>query len=793
MAEHVPKIINSKLLRLIKALVLFAVCISVLSYGATLTSTATAVMISITAVLIVEVAFSVPTKEHRIAFPILLPIVGLSIAALSLIVPALGQQVISNASVPASSVIRAAIWIPTSLLVPGVFVLSMMQLGKTIRRSEMFALAVPLSVAFLGLSTAALRALIPNMLGLVPISILLMGAHILFTKLHKTRVVEFHFTTEGILVVLILLSVLTASATIQVMQGYLVGGDLWRNVKISAYLITRNDTLSLFENPQVIGFYPTFIGYFISAMSEVSGLPVVNAYAAFFVVIGINAIILYCIFDRLANNKKVALLGSFFASLGGGFGWMIAVSQGLMPEIWKFFTASYNSQDMYFSQNILANLLQSTTAVGTFLALSGLLAMLISIKSHDNRTALSLSLISGLLLASSYLTHMVESLFVAILLVILAVFSRRTRELSLSFLSFATCVIFFGSLNGFYEVRYGIFRLFTFMPLTKIIFSTVGITVTGVAFSACVVALLWMKMKHKSFGIRLSHLTIRSNSQIPFRRVYSLTCLLLWLLLIVLWTSSELPQNAYAIGVGYPIWIYPLAFGFIGLLGIIGLRRLSFRDSTTWFILGWMSAVSIAGTFWWGHKSAAFLFIILSFLASLEILSWLKNDRPSTSRVTKIFHAMNRKVIVSTVVLLILLSSSVSFAFTARYFSGQPIVNDDLAILIRWVFEKTPLNVSILCTPPYNEFVANLALRATFPRVEPSDEIEASTLDYRKLIQSSSSLEVASILSKWDIKYALVDKRQVEVWGIQSYFRHLLSISRVLVNSDTAQLVEFLP
>jgi hypothetical protein len=101
--------------------------------------------------------------------------------------------------------------------------------------------------------------------------------------------------------------------------------------------------------------------------------------------------------------------------------------------------------------------------------------------------------------------------------------------------------------------------------------------------------------------------------------------------------------------------------------------------------------------------------------------------------------------------------------------------------------------VSILCTPPYNEFVANLALRATFPRSEPSDEIEASTSDYRKLIQSSSSLEVASILSKWDIKYALIDKRQVEVWGMQSYFRHLLSISRVLVNSDTAQLVEFPP
>lgn len=748
------------------------------------------VVFSATVVLFAEIPYMRSKWSHEMCFPKYLCAFFVVAAALTLGVPVIPQPIISYTQIPVFSLIRALIWIPFSLFVPGIFVLDMTGLVKRIRTHEVLVLAGSLSLSFLGLGALCVRALAPSMMIIIPIMTIAMGVAV---SVRKPRKVCVQFTSEGILLAALIFSIITASATIQISQGYLVGGDLWRNTRISLYLSTRNDALTLFEKPETIGLYPTFVGYFIAALSSNSGLPATNAYVASFAIVGFLGVASYSVFNRLKDDKKIALLGTLFSSVGGGLGWVVAISMKLMPEASEFWTASYISQDMYFSQSINANLLQSTTALGLLLTLSALLAFLISFKT-PKRPAILLSVLAGVLLTSSYLVHMVEFLLFVPIFIFFTAACRRSKEIVWVFFSFVISIGVFGLFNGFYEVRYGILRISQFLPAANTSLLLVGIF-------GCSIVVLFVSaiMRFRRSSASSSLITEESRSLLTRTKsailiVYPFLCVLAWSLLAAQWAYSRLPDNLYALSVGYPLWIYPVTFGFIGLMSILGLRRLSLHGWTTWSIIGWICASFISASFVWGEKAAVLLLLPLSFLASIEITHWPISFAKSSSNNKKLESFLRRSFksgIVFLLIVLVLVSSSASFVYTVRYFSRSSSVrvSDDVVNATRWIFSNLPSNATIFVPEwPLYDFVSTIGLRNTIPASEPAGNASESLDDTNTLLQDASPTLVASLLWKWKIDYAL--QTQESKPENRSYLGHLFTISKVLYASGTARVLQ---
>lgn len=597
----------------------------------------------------------------------------LSAMAALLAIPAMPLAIATWAEIPPTLVLRGAIWLVGLSVLPGIYLIRITSLWGRMPRTCAIAIAVNLSLTFVGASAivsyygvGSTSHLPYAFIALLLMMALASRASGRGQSADRPKIQLPH---------LALMAGMAATGAISFMvflsHLYLVPGDVWVALTPAVEILKGIDVSTYVERLS----YPVVFGFILAGFAAPMGLPVVNANALFFPLAMLNILTFYSLVKLLFKRSDgFAALAAIIYAFSGGLGWLMGQIFYRGASIW---TLSYITQDIYFMPFAwnAVDFTYKMMAVGMVFASLSLFAA--SIEIDKLRTRLVAAFFASSLFLFGFLSHVLPG-FLAPIFIIAAAFMPPIRR-SLSRL---TEFIITGTLL-FLLIDLAMDGLNVSLLFEKTIFFSavsdrIMIAMIIGAAAICICSALLFAFR-KRFNLRLE--SIPKRREIKIIALSSLAVVYLSGIFYVLTQPS--PGYTY-VEFSFPWYLYVTRYGLVGILAFIGAAAASWKE--VWFRISalWAVWAMIIGSLWWGTRLNAYLHPALAVLAAYGAI-WLWR-MPLGGRLTG---AKTKAVMRALLVLAIALSLTSPLYNDYRYVAMERPIPEDLVTLFSWVNENT--------------------------------------------------------------------------------------------------------
>lgn len=646
--------------------------------------------------------------------------------------------------------LRAFVWLLGLSILPGLFLLRVLKVGH-LSKLTLLVFAVDLSLVIVGLTSLVLYfgkvslASVPWIL--FSILVLMFSISEFFSRPGEPTCRKIVLSRMDLLLLCAIVANIIISAFVQISQRYLISGDLWVSLKAAVDISSTSNLYSVWGQN-----YPLFFGFILSGLSYSVGLPFLNTYVLLFPLIALNILTFFVMVKEYFKQKgKIALIASLIYAFTGGFGWLFLITSYANTDFW---TASYLTQDMYFSEFFWYNIEFTYKSLALSMGFASLVACAIAVRKNSSKERVIMLTISSLLVVLSFFLHMIEPLFIVPLLVLTVYLYRKGKSwfMDVTTLVIASTLLFFflDYMNSSYYswlIVDKITNLFLVqVPMRNILLAIALLSISTTAF---------VLIKNR-LHLRVGSIIEKNNLDLP---KYFVVFLLLLSFLSGLYFSLSSPKPTIPIYdlMPFPWYYLTTRLGLVGILAVMGLASTKWREN--WFRLAsfWIIVVLIVSNVWWGSRISNYVFPAVAILAAISvdrILSPssiflrvnLTNTKDKVLRGVKI--SLKPFVTVSLILVILVFSSS-SILCGATYYSLKgPSMSDDEARLFSWISQHTERNTSILVPNVYSMRLGVLTISSR------------DMLSYNEIPSSLSALsldDTFSLVESRNIRYLATD------------------------------------
>ncbi len=719
----------------------------------------------------------------------LLEIVLFFLLILSLFIPNNLTNVLPWCDLTLLSYFKFSIWLFFSSFLLGFYFLRILKISDCFTsRISQFTIASNLSLAILGLLTLVFYAL--------NISLYLFPYFLLFLII-ALKIGCFFYRAQNsytkinwgkwgyILLVSILFSIFIAGL-IQYNKQYLLSGDVWVSLKAGVDILAGPSLYSHWGQT-----YPFMFGFILSGVSLSAGFPILNTYVLMFPLIALPILTFYTLLrEAFQQGSKTATLSVILISFTGGFGWLYTF---FSPHNLTFWEVSLITQDGYFNEFFWYGIEFTYKSLALSIALASIMLCFIAIKNRNLLNKFFILLISAFLICFSFFIHMIEPLFAFPVAIFILFIYKKHASFWVNLSIFLSSSLVFYYLLDFLTDNYYSYLLeakthllfsINLQPNYLILFTVLLILSISLFLAFKKPANPFIYLQNKLF-----HGSLKLNLHYPnvLKCFIVLLLLVLYIFGIYFWTIRPTFDVPIYDLTPLPWYFLVMRFGLIGLLAVISLVFVRWRDK--WFLTSifWFSAVLFVGTFFLGARFTSYLSPIVALLAAICIhSSWEKINAFSKSKdVTKLKKALrfNSKYVLSLTLLAVLALSSSTFLFGVNnyYIKEAPSMSDDSARVFNWLYQNTPKNVSVL-VPDFYSYrlgVITIASRGMIPYSQLNSIENIDDFDV-----------VLTFLQSKNVFYILSYTDQTEADSLSPIVYSLVLTSKLVYQTETLNVYQ---
>jgi hypothetical protein len=746
--------------------------------------------------------FSKGISHLKWSLPILLFILFLIVVLVPVHAPIVYQPWQEIASV---NWLRFFITIPLTFFFPGYLVLKLLDKRNELSKIESFTLSLILSFFFVSLVGFILQVL--NM------SILVAGfnAFIIFYVIIVVSYIILQLKTNlrqdiqdvpkriglnklSILLLLVIISVLALVYSIPYEYG-LSSGDALQQLGES--LIFEKDFP---VNNGKYGPYPYWISIFCALFFLLSSFPAVNAYIIlhFITVIPILSFYLFAstFFER---DKRIAVVGAILFPLFAGIGWIYTLFLQNSSSLNLAQLISLTGNKTYDLTNIVSQFAYTLDSAQIVGVTCFLIAIYIARRQWKVRYVQYILL--SITIALSYLAHnIVDVIMFVVLFSLYQLFS--TRKSVIEYRKIGVSIII-----GLLSVG-----LIDFVaPGTTYTNDRFGVVMANVTFiiscSMLVISIFLSYLKEKIsivFSIFSKHKlpteTLSTLLAAIIIFIYGLCFVLYFTVFQDLVPLGSVVYTAYS----WPWFIYPLRFGFVGLLatGVVVYYMLSkqkvnqgsivilsvwafiilascWLDKSIWFLPSSIKSMLLE------NKLQGYLWIPLCLLASYGLVTLISKFRQSSQNQWYAHKLDSNRLIGALLLSLLLVGGTTS---TLLYVENETISHTSIS-----TEEFEALNyLNSVCTS--NVSVATVVSSSVLNDYAGIPKERIFDRSWEPLLYSTSSLEsVIKLLFNYNIRYLYIafrDAQYINRYSNSYLFNHLIRNLPLVFNNTEVQIYE---
>lgn len=669
--------------------------------------------------------------------------------------------------------IRGFVWILGLSILPGLYILRLTGIKQMLSRVTGIALAVNLSFVFVGLVALIMyhlqesRFLLP-WLAIAAISAL---SFMYWSKyeLHSSAPTRKSETSRALTWNIVLVTGIVASIllafSVQLAQQYLIPGDVWVSLNPAVQITSQRNVFEAFSKWE----YPLMFGFILWGLSLCSGLPLANTYVLLFPFVALNILSFYVLVRTVfKQDEKITTIASVIYGFGGGLAWLIETV--VFHGETDFWTASFLSQDAYFTMQFWNSIQFSYKSLALTLAYMAIAIFVLSTKNGNRSRKISALSLGSLMILFSFSIHMLEPLVILPVILFAASVYQRTREryIALGIFSFTTAITalvidFLMSGYNFWLAKEKLQDLFLTIDPNNILY--VLLSFLGILVVIIIVI-------RKFFSNDLRNISAHASRIRTIRLPIVAGLLGVYLCGLVFWEPASLELAS-----PFPWYSYVTRYGFLGLLALIGIGLANWKDR--WFILAssWSIVMLLMGSLWWGSRINCYLFPTIALFAAIGIDGIWRKANTSSSPITMTSNSVATgfrsgfRPIVATLLIVVIGLSFTSVIWGVGYYSSTgPSLSNDEARVLSWIQQNLPDSATVL--------VPNIYTLSTGVNTIADREIHLS--DRLPTTISAASFTIfAETLSSKNIRYAM----SVEEEGRTTFAGLLLSYSTIIFQS----------
>ncbi|MHA1409173.1 MAG: LamG domain-containing protein [Candidatus Odinarchaeia archaeon] len=554
----------------------------------------------------------------------------------------------------------------------------------------------------------------------------------------------------------------------------------------------------------LFGPYPYWTNIFYSFYFILSGFPAVNAYILlrFFLFIPVLAFYLFAS-TFFKQNKRTAVVGTFFFTLFAGFGWL-----EVLDLKWGFSTKfqnipqliNYASDKTYDLKNVASQFGYFLDTPETIVGLSCFLVLFYLVRREWKTKSLSYLLLT-IIITLDYVAHNgYEAMIFVGLFTLYQLISKEKTESEYQKMGLAVLI---GLLTpGFIDF---------ISPGATFTINRAGLPMRGISYIATCSILI--------FGIILSLFKekIKRTFMLFYQKILSSEKLRIFLAFIIIFiyglcyiiyfTTFQTLVPFYQIvytNNPWPWFIYPVRFGIVGLLALTGLVFYLLsdknKDNTSIIILSiWAFIILMAC--WIGHsiwflqlkvqslivenKLQKYLWIPLCLLASYSLINFFEKFKPTNIRPLKL---ESKQLIGGLIISGIIITGVTSRLFETEFYTlvglSRKISTEEFSALEYLNNVRSP-NISVAT-------VTSSSLLHDYAGI-PTERIFDRWWD--PLLYDINSLEACmNLLFSYNIRYLYLASRDhyyINRYASSYVFDHLIKNLPVVFRNSEVQIYEF--
>jgi len=689
---------------------------------------------------------------------------------ITLLVPSVLSPIMIWSEISPLLFVRAFVWLLGLSILPGACILRLRRISKNLSETEKIAIEINLSLILVGLATLIFyaRTAVISLPWFILSILAILDCTYWFGNRIRLSIAKPKITKWQLLLMAETAAIVIMAFFVQFNQQYTIPGDNWVAVKPTVEVISQRNVYESFMTAE----YPMMFGFILAGLSVCSGLPVVNTYVFVFPLVTLNILSFFTLVKIVFNtDDKVSIISSILYGFGGGLGFLIQAF--VFHGTKDFWSLSFLSQDMYFFAFFWNSIQFSYKSLALTLAYTSIILFVIGIRL-ENRTGKMVAItLSSLSMLFSFLIHMLEPMIFAPVVLAITYVYQKGRNRYTYFGSFAIITILLG-----YTIDSLMSGFYTSISIIKIrlLLSTVNIENLLTYFALLPTAVCAAILGRHFFS---KHLDSLNTSKPKYCRTVKLLIVAAVASIYIsgLWFWASTPPSLEVSSI-FPWYRYVTRYGFVGGLAIFGLAITAWKKR--WFIIAsfWCIFVILLGSLWWGERSNAYLFPMLTLLAAFA-LEWIWTIGNRTKLHISVKTGAKLKLMARTLIIVVLALSFTSVIYGAGYYTlTEAPTSYDEARAFAWVHQNTPENATVLVPQTYviSKGIFTISDRQVYQNVRLATALSPSS--FTNLTES---------LNMYNIRYAITIE---DIAESSDMIKCLLRYSKLVFQSGKVKVFE---
>ncbi len=417
--------------------------------------------------------------------------------------------------------------------------------------------------------------------------------------------------------------------------------------------------------------YPPLQSALLAGLTTLSGLPLVNTYAAiaFINITAVFGFYYFCSIWLPGDSKKAALLASSLFVIGSGFGWAYMISltetnppSSLISSMANFVDDKIRVTDIRLSANFMVAAFPDFSTGLIYISLPAGFVLLGLVKTNIENKLHSVAIFAVITLLG-VLSHDEFYIFIIITSTLPLIYNLRKKHSI--YVAFLITLAFTYLIDGLLPVRYFTFQSIFGVPLLFLcaIFTLVTFTIYILRQKLRISRRLYPH--YSTEVIKKIRPFIHRFNLIP-KGILVAVILYLYLLCFIVWV--QLPANYIDVHTqkyNTPWYLYPMRLGIIGLIGLASILSFVFkRYEKEVFVFGILITIALlAGPYYNEQRFNKYVLAGMIGFASLLVCRLLT----FTTRNGPVFNG----VIVSAIVITAGLSTLMYIGYNALMVQTQ--------------------------------------------------------------------------------------------------------------------------
>lgn len=672
-------------------------------------------------------------------------------------------------SIPASDWLSISAAIILTTFLPGFFILNIFRIDRTLSLSSGLTLKVLVSVFFSGILSFICLSFGYTLSNVRILLILFNGILLMLYSLQTFRLKAYnclenelsHGKSSVDLTNVLVLGTLIALLLIGIFITFFTNfsflkGDMWREFSIASTFTNMDQVMISSLSVGTPLFFPYWSELYLAAVFESTTFPLINSYLILAFLNIFSIIAFYSLASNVFRNRSAVILSTVVWALFSGFGWLYTLNTTNstllgMPYNWfevlgaADFSVPFSISKPfgYWANDVCIQ--RAFAFICSIMLLSVILTKKLSLKKT--------CVLTGFLIAFSYLLHVYEAVvFILVLFLIVAIFQCRRSMSDYAVISFS---LFSGLLFVFLIDSISIYSFYKNTYLLYFLFYSLGLSLSLYLFSR-------ISMRAKAIFDRIRFFFGRAG----FPVIIATLLISIYGIAVVVYLLSNFFYGGYLLEARVVPWyLYPMKLGVAGLITAIGiwfsvLKRKGLPDKIKFllcmvfvlFLFGVLISYIKTSFFYIPYEEIRVVDQMFPFIALLT--GWLLARFFISQPLNKFRKFGIRRLCCGLFLALIVLTGSLSSAMSSDVWSltnspwgGSKSLPDGFTDVINYMRQNCEANSTIATTPNSgdNDLVSLVGLRTLADNV-------GSNLNHQ-LFDATGPSAFYGIASTWNVQY----------------------------------------